>query len=194
MPVDPEVTALLAAMRAGDRAAVDRLFPLVYRELHAAAHRQLVRFRPGDTLDTTALVHEAYLRLAGNGAGTFEDRRHFFAVAARAMRQIIVDHARRRGAERRGGGRAALSLERVEVASPERSADLVALDEALTTLGRLNERLVRVVELRFFAGLSVDETAQALDLSPRTVKREWQKARAYLYRAVTDDGAQAAAS
>jgi RNA polymerase sigma factor (TIGR02999 family) len=184
MSAEGEITRLLAELRGGDRSALDRLFPLVYRELHAAAHRQLVHARPGETLNTTALVHEAYLKLAGASRPDWNDRRHFFAVAARAMRQIVVDYARHLTAGKRGGGATVLDLDPAMLPAPERAAELVALDEALDELGGLNERLARVVELRFFAGLSVDETGEALELSPRTVKRDWEKARAYLYRAV----------
>ena len=185
-PPEGEITRLLAELRGGDRSALDRLFPLVYRELHNAAHYQLAHARPGDTLSTTALVHEAYLKLVVTPRPDWADRRHFFAVAARAMRQIIVDYARRVTADKRGGGATILALDPAMLPAAERAAELVALDEALTELGGLSERLARVVELRFFAGLSVDETGAALQLSPRTVKRDWEKARAYLFRAVQD--------
>ena len=180
-----EITALLARYRDGDRAAFDRLLPMVYAELRDRAHRQLAARRPGDTLVTTALVHEAWLKLAGSAAQSWNDRVHFFAVASRAMRQILVDTARRKTAGKRGGGARALSLDPADLAAPGRAEELVALDEALTQLAALDDRLARTVELRFFGGLSVEETAEALGVSPRTVKRDWRAARAFLYDAVT---------
>jgi RNA polymerase sigma factor (TIGR02999 family) len=184
MQVEGDVTRLLAEYRAGDRSALERLFPLIYDELHGRAHRQLARHRPGDTLSTTALVHEAYLKLTDSHGQSYNDRMHFFAVASRAMRQILVDHARRKLAEKRGGGRVEVSLDPADLASPERAAELVALDEALGELAKLDQRLARTVELRFFGGLSVEEAADLLGTSPRTVKRDWRKARAFLYDAV----------
>lgn len=183
MPDESEITTLLAAMRDGDSSAMDRLFPLVYREFHERAHRQLAQRRPGDTLSTTALVHETYLKLVGSSSRSYHDRVHFFAVASRAMRQILVDYARRSTAHKRGGGRV-VTLEPEAIGNPDRAEELVALDEALERLEALDPRLVRIVELRFFGGLSVDEAADALGISPRTVKRDWQKARAFLYDAV----------
>lgn len=180
MTPDADITGLLVALRDGDQSVWEQLLPLVYQELRTAAHRQLRRMRPGETLGTTALVHETWLRLADHPALVLTDRRHFFAVSATAMRQIIVDNARRHQAEKRGGGRAAVSLDRAEVSAPDRAAEFLALDEALTRLAILSPRPARVVELRFFGGLSVEETAEVLDTSPRTVKREWQKARAWL--------------
>ena len=184
MSAPSEVTHLLAAYSAGDRGAIDRLFPLVYQELQACAHRQLARRSAGETLNTTALVHEAYLKLTASDRQTYNDRVHFFAVAASAMRQILVDYARRAGAGKRGGGMRELSLDPAELASAGRADELVALDEALTQLATLDPRLARTVELRFFGGLSVEETADALGTSPRTVKRDWRKARALLYDAL----------
>ena len=185
MDSDEDVARLLAELRSGDRGALERLFPLIYTDLRQRAHRQLAGSRPGDTLSTTALVHETYLKLTSSSSQSYVDRVHFFAVASRAMRQILVDYARQHSAEKRGGGAGALSVDRFELALPERASDVVALDEALGRLAQLDERLARVVELRFFAGLSVEETGAALDLSPRTIKREWQKARAWLYRDIT---------
>jgi RNA polymerase sigma factor (TIGR02999 family) len=179
-----DITGLLAALGAGDKRAMDQLYPLVYQELHARAHRQLAGRRPGDTLSTTALVHESYLKLAGSAHQSYNDRIHFFAVASRAMRQILVDYARRRVAAKRGGG-AAVSLDPERVADAGRPEELLALDEALEQLQALDGRLVRIVELRYFVGLSVEETAEAVGLSARTVKREWQKARAFLFRTIT---------
>lgn len=188
MPSDGDITGLLAALREGDRAALDRLFPLVYRELHDRAHGQLARHRPGDTLSTTALVHEAYLKLTDSAHQTYQDRVHFFAVASRAMRQILVDYARRRMAVKRGGA-PPVTLDPEVVGDPGRPEELVALDEALVRLEALDERLARTVEMRFFGGLSVEETAAALGVSPRTVKRDWRKARAVLYQDIRgDDG------
>lgn len=183
MPDENEITSLLAAMRAGDATAMDRLFPLVYREFHERAHRQLAHRRPGDTLSTTALVHETYLKLVGSSNQSYNDRIHFFAVASRAMRQILVDYARRASAHKRGSGQV-VTLESEAIGNPDRAEELVALDEGLEQLERLDPRLVRIVELRFFGGLSVEEAGVALGISPRTVKRDWQKARAFLYHAI----------
>jgi len=182
-----EVTELLIAARSGERTALDGLFEMVYQELHALAHRQLASGGSGQTLGTTALVHEAYLKLVDAARVEYRDRRHFFALAARAMRQIVIDYARQAQARKRGGGmvRVVLDPSRVANGNPGTSAvELVALDEALTALEGLNERLARIVELRFFGGLSVEETGEVLELSPRTVKRDWRKARAFLFRAL----------
>jgi len=187
MAQDDDITGLLVALKGGDPAARDQLFRLIYRDLHARAHRQLARSRPGDTLSTTALVHETYLKLVGSTQQAYLDRGHFFAVAARAMRQILVDYARSRLAEKRGGGAPSSTLEPEQLAGPQRSEDLIALDEALIELSRLDERLAETVELRFFAGLSVEEVAEARGVSPRTVKRDWRKARAFLYRTIQSD-------
>jgi RNA polymerase sigma factor (TIGR02999 family) len=176
---------LLAAYRDGDRSALDRLFPLVYRELHRRAHQQLAHRRPGDTLSTTALVHEAYLKLTGGAQQIYQDRVHFFAVASRAMRQILVDYARRTSAAKRGGGHP-ISLDPEAVADPGRAEELVALDEALVQLEALDPRLAKTVELRFFGGLSVEESAEVLGVSPRTVKRDWRKARAFLIQVIRE--------
>ena len=177
-----EVTRLLAAVRRGDREAIDSLFPLVYQELHTLAHRQLKRFRPGQTLDTTVLVHEAYLRLVDQSRAEWTDRAHFLGVTAVAMRQILVDHARARTAQKRGGKEPALRLSDVQIGVDGRALEILAIDEALRALAVLDERLSRLVELRFFGGLTIVETAEVLELSERTVKREWRKARAFLYR------------
>ena len=186
MTAPGEITALLAALREGDRSALDRIFPLVYEELRDRAHGQLARRRSGDTLSTTALVHESYLKLAGSSHQSYHDRIHFFAVASRAMRQILVDYARRATAGKRDGGRA-VSLEPERIADAGRSEELLALDEALESLERLDPRLAKIVELRFFGGLSVEETADVMEISPRTVKRDWRKARAFLFDAVGGD-------
>ncbi|HEV8125922.1 MAG TPA: sigma-70 family RNA polymerase sigma factor [Gemmatimonadales bacterium] len=187
MAQDDDITGLLVALKGGDPAARDQLFRLIYRDLHARAHRQLARSRPGDTLSTTALVHETYLKLVGSTHQAYLDRGHFFAVAARAMRQILVDYARSRLADKRGGGARNSTLEPEQLAGPQRSEDLIALDEALIELSQLDERLAETVELRYFAGLSVEEVAEARGVSPRTVKRDWRKARAFLYRAIQGD-------
>ncbi|MCA1816766.1 MAG: sigma-70 family RNA polymerase sigma factor [Acidobacteria bacterium] len=179
-----EVTALLAAWSDGDESAYDRLVPLVYEELHRLAHRYMRRERDDHTLQTTALVGEAYLRLVGQRV-EWQSREHFFATSARLMRRILVDHARARGYRKRGGGARRVPLEDVLEMSDERAAELVALDEALDALARMDERKARVVELRFFGGLEVEETARLLGVSPNTVKRDWRAARAWLYKAVT---------
>ena len=184
-PAKPElgqVTVLLARMNAGDADAIDRLFPLVYGELRQAAERALRGEREGHTLQPTALVHEAFLKLAGGGPTGSRDRAHFVGIAARAMRQILVDHARRRGAAKRGGGVAAEPIDSRHADPNAPFEDLVALDDALDRLSALSPRLRSVVELRFFAGLTDDEIAETLEVTSRTVQRDWAKARAWLYR------------
>jgi len=179
-PQEPgEITRLLVSISDGDRDALNRLFPMVYAELRARAHHQLRHMRPGDTLQPTALVHETYVKLLGAARPKWHDRRHFFAVASRAMRQITVDYARSQAAQKRGGDTPALSLdeERLPVA-----------DLALTELESFSERPARVVELRFFGGLSVEEAATVMEVSERTIKREWQKARAFLFDALRREG------
>lgn len=187
--MDPhgEVTRLLETLRNGDRGAIDELFPLVYRELHALAHRQLGHRRPGQTLNSTALVHEAYLKLVGQSEGRWQDRQHFFAVAATAMRHIIVDYARHRRALKRGGNAQPTLLDEERVAIDDKAEEILALDDALGHLAALDERLARTVELRFFGGLSIEETAEVMDLSARTVKRDWRKARAFLYQMIAEE-------
>jgi RNA polymerase sigma factor (TIGR02999 family) len=183
-----EITRMLASISGGDRDALNRLFPVVYDELRALARRQLARLRPGDTLQTTALVHEAYLKLLGTARPEWNDRRHFFAVASRAMRQISVDYARSQVAQKRGGSTPAVTLDEQRLPVAERALELVQLDAALTELEAQSERPARVVELRFFGGLSVEETAAVMNVSERTVKREWQKARAFLFDALRREG------
>jgi RNA polymerase sigma-70 factor (ECF subfamily) len=186
LPKDPvdrapgEVTSLLQAWGQGDANAGERLFPLVYDELRRQARRYLRGERAGHTLEPTALAHEAYLRLAGRERA-WADRAHFFAVASRAMRQVLVDHARRRRAAKRD---ACLLSAPADV--PAAPVNLLDLDEALTELGRLDPQQLQVVEMRFFTGLSVEETAEALGLSSRTVKREWSTAQAWLKRRLRD--------
>jgi len=167
----------------------NELFPLVYAELRRIAAREMRRERPGRTLQTTALVHEAYLRLLKDASLSFESRAHFLGIAARAMREILIEHARGRGARKRGGGAVRLTLDDVTAPVAAPSIDVLALDEALQRLARLDERHARVVELRYFGGLSVEETAAALDLSPATVKRAWTLARAWLYRELAGERA-----
>jgi RNA polymerase sigma factor (TIGR02999 family) len=177
-----EVTELLQQWGGGDPSAANALFPLVYDELRRIARSQLRSKHPSETLGATALVHETYLKLVDQTRVSASDRHHFFALAARAMRQILVDHARRRGAAKRGGGRTPSELvETVGLVEP-REGDILALDSALARLEELDPRLSRLVEVRFFGGLSVEEAADALEMSPRTVKRDWQKARAFLYQ------------
>jgi RNA polymerase sigma factor (TIGR02999 family) len=184
-----DITGLLLAWRAGDRDALDRLFPLVYEELRRIAQRQLGRERPEHTLGTTALVHEAYIRLVDQTRAQWEDRAQFFAVAARAMRRILVDYARQHRALKRGGQLERVSLDDPALADPalaahERADTLIALDDALTRLAELDERLSRVVECRFFGGLTEEETAAALAVTSRTVRSDWVKAKGWLQRAL----------
>lgn len=178
------VTELLRAYRKGDAAAGGKLFGIIYRELHTVARRHLRRNRRGETLNTTGLVHEVYLKLFGTIPMCWKDRAHFFAVAAKAMRQILVDHARRMQAVKRGGQfqKTALSTSMIRVEGAELDVDMLDLDVALTRLNDYNPRLTQVVELRFFAGLSVEEVANLLEVSSRTVERDWYKARGILYR------------
>jgi RNA polymerase sigma factor (TIGR02999 family) len=175
------VTQLLVGVRAGDRTSLDRLFTLVYEELHLRAHRQLALSFGARTLGTTALVHETFLKLSAADRPAWDDRRHFFGVAARAMRQIIVDQARRRLAHKRGGKVQRVDIDEVDVPVEERAAELLALDAAVEKLERENPRLAEVVNLRYYAGLSVEDAAHAIDVSERTVKRDWRLARAYLH-------------
>src|SRR5262245_4374537 len=180
-PARGEITGLLIAWRAGDRSAFDRLFGLLYEELRLLARRQMRRSGRDQTLDTTSVLHEAYLKLVDPARASVEDRGHFMALASRAMRHILVVHARRRGALKRGAGdKVALDGDPAGPVTPA-GEDLVALDGALQRLEALDPRLGKVVELRFFGGLSVEEAAEALATSPRTIKRDWQKARAFLF-------------
>jgi RNA polymerase sigma factor (TIGR02999 family) len=177
-----EISNLLIAWNEGDRAALDRLFPIVYRELRRIAHRQLRGERAGHTLSTTALVHEAYFKLVQLDRIQWQNRAQFFAIAARAMRRILVDYALARRRKKRGGGQPALSLDDVIVMVNTQADELLAVDQALQRLEAIDARHARVVECRVFAGLSVEETAEALDISPATVKRDWALARAWLNR------------
>lgn len=190
-PMSNDITRLLIDVREGQDNAVQALLPFVYTELQAMAHRQLGRHAASPTLNTTGLVHEAYLRLVDQEQATYNDRQHFFAVSAMAMRQIIVDYARKRRADKRGGGAAHTLLDDDVHASAlriEAQADeILALDQALTQLAAMDERLAKVVEMRFFGGLSVEETAQTLGVSTPTVKRDTRVARAFLARALSED-------
>ncbi|HEY7636381.1 MAG TPA: sigma-70 family RNA polymerase sigma factor [Gemmatimonadales bacterium] len=179
-----DVTRLLLEVSNGRAGAVDQLFPLVYAELRQLAARLLRGERKDHTLQPTALVHEAYLRLVDQRVGTWENRAHFLGVAAQAMRRILLDHARRRRAVKRDGGRVTLDEELAEVTGP--SVDLLEVDAALERLAQLDARQSRVVELRFFGGLNVEETAAVLGVAPVTVKRDWAVARAWLHRALAE--------
>jgi RNA polymerase sigma factor (TIGR02999 family) len=183
-PSPLEMTELLAAWSDGDREALDQLLPLVERELHRLAHHYMSRERPDHTLQTSALVNEAYLKLIDQTRVRWQNRAHFFAIAAQTMRRILIDHARRRRYGKRGGGAMELPLDEAAVLTDERAAELVALDEALSVLAEVDERKVKVVELRFFGGLSVEETAEVLKVSPETVGREWRRAKAFLHREI----------
>lgn len=175
-----EITALLRRFQEGDVEAESSLMDAVYAELRVMARRFMARERQGHTLQTTALMNEAYLKLVQSESLNFKDRTHFFAVAAQVMRRILVDHARRHGAGKRGAGIEMLPLDEGLVYSPERGAQLVDLDDSLSRLAELDPRAGRVIELRFFGGLSLDETAEVLQVSPRTVRREWDFGRAWL--------------
>jgi len=190
MATDPAaITQLLAAWRAGDPAAADRLMPLVYGELRAIA-RNRRRSRGDQTLQTTALVHETYLKLSKHSHLMAHDRSHFLAIAAKAMRQITVDYARKRLSDKRGGGARMVAIDDVDVPASERPSAIVALDTALEQLAQLDEQLGRIVELRYFGGLSVQETADVLECSPRTVKRGWRKARALLHAELAESAGE----
>jgi RNA polymerase sigma factor (TIGR02999 family) len=182
MSQSADVTALLEAAGGGDRQAFDRVVPLVYDELHRIARRQLGGEHPDHTLNTSALVHEAYLRLVGLDHIEWRGRSHFFAAAAGAMRRILIDHANHRRALKRGGGDTPLTLAGIEIGTNGSLDDLIELDRALERLGELDERQARVVECRFFAGMTIEETAEVLDIGAMTVKRDWTAARAWLNR------------
>jgi RNA polymerase sigma factor (TIGR02999 family) len=179
-----DTSLLLRAWSGGDQTALDKLTPIVYRELHRLAGRCMSRERPGNSLQTTALVNEAYLRLVDYKRMRWQNRAHFFAVSAQLMRRILVEHARRHNLKR-GGGAPHVSLEEAAIVGGGQDADLVALDDALNALAKIDPRKVQVVEMRFFGGLSVEETATVLKVSAVTVKRDWRAARAWLYRELT---------
>ncbi len=187
MPPSPpahQVTQLLVRWREGDRSALDELMPLVYKELRRLAAHYMRGERPGHTLQTLALVNEAYLRLAAHEEIQWQDRAHFFGVAAQAMRRILVDHARRRGNLKHGGSAPRIALDEALIVSAERVAEVVALDDALARLAEVAPRKSQLVELRFFGGLSIEETAEVLGVSPGTVMRDWTFAKAWLRREI----------
>jgi RNA polymerase sigma factor (TIGR02999 family) len=177
-----EFTSLIAGLNAGDADALDRVITLVYEELRRIAHRQLADEQSGHTLDTGALVHESYLALRRIDRMQWRSREHFLAMAARVMRRVLVDYAEARRAQKRGGARVPVTISSVQLAADQPGEDILVLDEALRRLETMSERQSRVVECRFFAGMSVEETAAALELSPATVKRDWVAARAWLNR------------
>ena len=182
MPDAPDLTTLLGAWSAGDEEARARVMDAVYDELRRVARAQLARERPGHSLAPTALVHEAYLRLVDQRHVRWQGRAHFFAIAAHMMRRILVDHARSRNADKRGGGAVDVPLDAIDIGTPAEDVDILALDAALEKLAALDPRQSQLVELRFFAGFTVEEAAAALDVAPVTVKRDWALARAWLFR------------
>jgi RNA polymerase sigma factor (TIGR02999 family) len=188
MSADPTVSPPSDLPRESDQIA--RVLPLVYEELRRIAQRQLRNERPGHTLNTTALVHESYLKLAEQTRAVFRDRNHFLAIASHAMRRVLVDYARGHRAQRRGGGWERVDLDATPIASDDRSERLLAVDAALERLARLDERQSRVVECRFFGGMTEEETAQALGITERTVRRDWTKAKAWLYTEIQSEEAQ----
>ena len=179
-----DVTEVLEQLRGGDQRAADKLLPLVYDEFRALARHYLTQERANHTLQPTALVHEAYMKLVDQTRVDWQGRNHFFAVAAQAMRRILVDHARSRQRDKRGGGRARVALDEAIALSPQKDEDVLALDEALEKLAQLDPRQAKVVELRFFGGLSVEETAEVLGISTQSVLRDWKLARAWLMREI----------
>jgi RNA polymerase sigma factor (TIGR02999 family) len=183
-----EVTRILGSIAQGDPRAVEELLPLVYEELRKLAAHKMAAEAPGQTLQPTALVHEAWLRLSGSEANRFENRTHFFAAAAQAMRRILIDNARRKRRQRHGGGWERVDLEDVQLAVPLRSGDLLALDEALTRLAESDTQAAELVQLRFFAGLSQQKVADVLGISRRTADRTWAYARAWLFEAIAGEG------
>jgi RNA polymerase sigma factor (TIGR02999 family) len=183
-----EITRLLADWGRGDREALEKLAPLVHAELRRIARRQMSGERPGHTLQATALVNEAYLRLAGSEGFEWHDRAHFFAVCAQVMRHILIDHARAHARDKRGGGALHVSLDEAAVLAGGRASDFLALDEALRALEAVDPQKGRIVELRYFTGLSIEETAEVLKISPTTVRREWRRAKAWLYRTISEGG------
>jgi RNA polymerase sigma factor (TIGR02999 family) len=183
-----QITQLLAGWAHGNPAALDELTPIVYNELHRIAHRYMRRERPGHTLQTSALINEAYIRLIDQREARWQNRAHFFAIAAKLMRRILVDRARARGYAKRGANPLQVSLDEGMAVSGKKEPDLVALDDALKDLEAMDPRKSRIVEMRFFGGLSLEETAEALAISIPTVEREWRAARAWLHRAMTPEG------
>jgi len=185
-----DATELLRAWNEGDKAALDELVPLVERELHRLAHAHMRRERQGHTLQATALVNEVFVRLADGANPNWKDRAHFLGIAARLMRQILVDHARSRGYQKRGGGAQRVSLEEAALITPEPALDVLAVDRALEAFAKLDARKSQVVELRFFGGLSIEETAEVLGISAETVKRDWRVAKLWLARELDRPRAQ----
>jgi RNA polymerase sigma factor (TIGR02999 family) len=183
-PAPEEVSQLLREWSNGDQAALDKVMPIIYQELHRLAHHYMRKERAGHTLQTTALVNEAYMRLADYKKMRWQGRAHFFAVAAQVMRRILVEQARSRKLVKRGGGIPTVSLEEAAIVFPGRSAEVIAIDEALTDLESWDPRKSKIVELRFFGGLSIEETAEVLKVSVTTVQREWRSAKAWLYQAI----------
>lgn len=181
-----EITELLKAWSQGDEAALEKVTPIVYQELHRLAHRYMVGEREGHTLQTTALVNEVYLRLVDCARVSWQDRAHFFAICAKLMRRILVDHARSRQRVKRGAGMRPISLEEAQIVSHEPDPNILDLDQALTDLAHLDPRKSQVIELRFFGGLSVKETAEVLKVSAWAVKRDWGLARAWIYRELSE--------
>jgi RNA polymerase sigma factor (TIGR02999 family) len=181
-----ELTQLLEAWGKGDRSALDKLFPIVHAELRRIARRQMNQERAGHTLQATALVNEAYLRLAGQQRFEWHNRAHFFAVCAQVMRHVLIDHARAHARDKRGGSTLQVSLDEAAMIGGRPAERFLALDEALRFLERVDPQKGRIVELRYFGGLSIEETAEVLDISPRTVRREWQRSKAWLYRMITE--------
>jgi RNA polymerase sigma-70 factor, ECF subfamily len=180
-----EITQLLTNWGQGDETVLERLVPLVYPELRRMARRQMARENPNHTLQTSALINEAYLKLVDRQGTDWQNRAHFFAVAAQVMRHILIDHARRRLYDKRGGGAQHLALEEAEIISDERTAELLVLDEALRTLTNLDARRSQIVELKFFGGLNAEEIAEVMSISPATVQREWRAAKAWLRHTMT---------
>ena len=183
-----EITVLLADWGRGDREALDKLAPLVYAELRRIARRQMSRERDGHTLQATALVNEAFIRISGRENLSWQDRAHFYAACAQVMRHILIDHARANARDKRGGGALQISLDEAAALAGGRGANFLALDEALRALEVFDPQKGRIVELRYFTGLGIEETAEVLKISPTTVRREWRRAKAWLYRALAEGG------
>jgi RNA polymerase sigma factor (TIGR02999 family) len=189
VPRPHDISQLLAAWSDGNQSALDELYPLVYDELHRLARRYMSRERKGHTLQTTALINEAYVRLADQKHVHWANRTHFFAISAQIMRRILIDHARRHAYAKRGGGARQVSLDEAATLTPDMSSELLRLDEALNSLAELDPRRSQVVELRYFGGLSNEEIAAVLHISENTVTRDWNMARAWLYQQLTGSGA-----
>ena len=188
-PRQHQITELLAEWRDGNQSALDELYPLVYNELHRLARRYMSRERKGHTLQTTALINEAYVRLVDQKNVQWANRSHFFAISAQIMRRILIDHARRHAYAKRGGGAQQVSLEEAATVAPDQGLELIRLDEALKSLAEMDARRSQVVELRYFGGLSNEEIARVLHVSENTVTRDWNMARAWLYQQLTGSGA-----